>query len=163
MQEVFKPRRVTTSESVLEYARQRQGIVIAVTIAVLFLILTGLHQFVTARNESSVSGAPAVPLTEVTDLSNRPDETKPIPMPDMDFQYDGKPQAMRTFIVEPGAVTPPEVQAEEMAAKQAAQPQPGPAQAGQTGVQPPARVPMPVTPPPAAPAPAPAPAPAATQ
>ena len=128
MQEVFKPRTITTSESVLEYARQRQGIVIAVTIAVLFLLLTGLHQFVTARNESSVSGAPAVPLTEITDLSNRPDETKPVPMPDLDFQYDGKPEAMRTFIVEPGAVTPPEVQAAQAAAQQAAQPQATPGQ-----------------------------------
>ncbi len=138
MQEVFKPRTITTSESVLEYARQRQGIVIAVTIAVLFLILTGLHQFVTARNESSVSGAPAVPLTEITDLSNQPDETKPMPMPDLDFQYDGKPQSMRTFIVEPGAVTPPEVQAAQMAAQQAAQPTPqaGPAPAGQQPPQP---------------------------
>jgi hypothetical protein len=126
MQEVFKPRTITTSESVLEYARQRQGIVIAVTIAVLFLLLTGLHQFVTARNESSVSGAPAVPLTEITDLSNRPDETKPVPMPDLDFQYDGKPEAMRTFIVEPGAVIPPEVQAAQAAAQAAAQPQPQP-------------------------------------
>jgi hypothetical protein len=132
LQEVFRPRTVTTSESVLEYARQRQGIVIAIGIAVVFLILTGLHQFVTARNESSVSGAPAVPLTEITDLSNQPDDTKPAPMPELDFQYDGKPQAMRTFIVEPGAVTPPEVIAEQQARQQArpgqpaAQPQPAP-------------------------------------
>jgi hypothetical protein len=157
LQEVFRPRTITTSESVLEYARQRQGIVIAVAIAVVFLILTGLHQFVTARNESSVSGAPAVPLTEITDLSNQPDETKPVPMPDLDFQYDGKPQVMRTFIVEPGAVTPPEVVAAQQAAQQAAQP----------GVQPPARPGQPAPQPQARPqtsaVAAPAPPPSATQ
>ena len=119
LQEVFRPREITTSESVLEYARQRQGLVIAIGIAVVFLILTGLHQFVTARNQSAVSTAPAVPLTEITDLSNQPDETKPMPMPDLDFAYDGKPQAMRTFIVEPGAVTPPEVAAAQQAAQAA--------------------------------------------
>ena len=151
MQEVFKPRTITTSESVLEYARQRQGIVIAVTIAVLFLLLTGLHQFVTARNESSVSGAPAVPLTEITDLSNRPDETKPVPMPDLDFQYDGKPEAMRTFIVEPGAVTPLEVQAAQVAAQQAAQSQ---TQPGQPAPQTQARPQAPLAPAPATQAPA---------
>lgn len=106
MQEVFKPRTVTTSESVIDYARQRQGVVIGVGIAVVFLILAGLHQFVTARNQSSVTATPAVALTDVTDLSNQPQETKPQPMPELKFQYDGNPKAMQTFIVEPGAIAP---------------------------------------------------------
>ncbi len=122
LQQMFQPRRISASESVLEYARRRQGIVIAVSIVVALLILAALHQFVTMRNESDVSGAPAVPLTEVADLSNQPDETKPLPMPALNFQYDGQAQAMRTFVVEQGAVPPPEVvAAQQQAAAAAAQ------------------------------------------
>ncbi len=120
LQEMFKPRHISTGESVLEYARHRQGVVIAVSGAILFLILAGLHQFVTMRNDREVSGAPAVALTEVTDVSQQPDESKPVPMPEMPFQYEGRPQAMRSYIVESGAVTPPEVIAEQQAAAQAA-------------------------------------------
>ena len=54
------------------------------------------------------------------DLSTQQDETKPVPMPDLKYQYEGRPQAMRTFIIESGAVTPPEVVAEQQAAAQAA-------------------------------------------
>lgn len=137
LQEMFKPRRLSASESVLEFARHRQGIVVAISGAVLFLLLIGLHQFVTMRNQRAVSAAPAVPLTEITDVSNQQDDTRPQPMPDLNFQYQGNPQAMRTYIVEPGAVTPPDVVAEQQAAAQAAaakqqaanttqQPQPAP-------------------------------------
>lgn len=134
LQEMFQPRRLSASESLLEYARHRQGIVIAVSAAVLFVVLAALHQFVTIRNESAVSSAPAVPLTEVADLSNEQDETKPAPMPELNFQYDGNPNSMRTFIVEPGAVTPPEVVAAQQQAAAAQQQahgapgQPAPAQ-----------------------------------
>jgi hypothetical protein len=106
MQEVFRPREITTTESVLDYARHRQGLVLAITLGIAFLILAGLHQFVTMRNASAVSSANAVPLTEITDLANQPDDTKPATMPDLNFQYDGRPQAMRTYIVEQGAVAP---------------------------------------------------------
>jgi hypothetical protein len=106
LQEVFRPREITTTESVLDYARHRQGLVLAVTLGIAFLILAGLHQFVTMRNASAVSSSNAVPLTEITDLANQPDETKPAAMPDLKFQYDGRPQAMRTYIVEQGAVAP---------------------------------------------------------
>jgi hypothetical protein len=122
LQEVFKPREVSASESVLEYARQRQGIVIALTAIVAFLILAALHQFVTARN-ARTSNAPPVALTEVADLSNQTDETKPLPMPELDFQTDGRPETMQTFIVEPGEVVPPEVIAAQQAAQQAQRPQ----------------------------------------
>lgn len=109
LQEVFRPREVSTSETVIEYARQRQGIVIGVSVVVIFIALTLLHQFVTARNDRTVSAAPAVPLTEITDLSNQAAGEKPLPIPDLDFQYDARPQKMKTFIVEAGAVPPPEV------------------------------------------------------
>ena len=120
LQEMFKPRRISAGESVLEYARHRQGVVIAISGVVLFLILAALHQFVTMRNDREVSAAPAVALTEVTDIGQQQDESKPVPMPEMPFQYEGRPQAMRSFIVEAGAVTPPEVVAEQQAAAQAA-------------------------------------------
>jgi len=125
LQEIFRPREVTTSQSVIDYARQRQGIVIAVSLAVVFLVLAGLHQFVTARNDRAVTDSPAVPLTEIADLANQIDESKPQPMPNLDFQYDGKPQAMRTYIVESGATVP----------AGPVQPQPAPA----TTTAPPAR------------------------
>lgn len=126
LQEMFTPRHVSASESVLEYARQRQGIVIAVSAAILFLVLAALHQFVTMRNQSSTSGAPPVPLSEITDLSAQPQETKPQPMPELNFPYEGRPQAMRTFIVEAGAVTPPEVVAQQQAAQAAPATPPAP-------------------------------------
>ena len=106
LQEVFRPKDISTSESVMEYARQRQGIVVGVSVAVVFVLLAVLHQFVTARNERSVSDAPAVPLTEIADVAKL-QETPAVTLPELDFQYDARPQTMRTFIVEPGAVAPP--------------------------------------------------------
>jgi hypothetical protein len=130
LQEVFHPRELSTTENVLEFARQRQGIVIAVSLFVAFLILAGLHQFVTMRNAGVETGSPAVPLTEITDVANQKSEVTPVPMPKLDFPYEGRPQAMRTFIVERGAVAPAP---------------PAPA----TGTQPPGTV-QPATPQPAA-------------
>ena len=125
LQEMFHARELTTSESVIEFARQRQGIVIAVSIVVAFLALLGLHQFVTMRNASAVTDSPAVPLTEITDIANEKSEAAPAKMPELDFPYDGNPQTMRTFIVERGAVAPA---------------QPAPAQAApQAPPRPPAR------------------------
>lgn len=117
LQEVFKPRHVSTSESVMEFARQRQGVVIAVGVIVAFLIFTFLHQFVTARN-ARASNSPAVALTDIADLSNQPEENKQLPMPELQFQSDGRPQMMQTFIAEQGAVTPPEVVAAQQQQQQ---------------------------------------------
>jgi hypothetical protein len=123
LQEVFRPRETTASENVLEYARQRQGVVVTVSAIVGFLLLAALHAFVTRRNATDVTDAPAVPLSEVADVANKPDETTPRTMPNLDFQYEGTPQTMRTYIVERGATTPPEVlaaqQAEALAKAQA--------------------------------------------
>ena len=105
LQEVFRAKDTTASENVMEFARQRQGIVIGVSVGVIFLLLALLHQFVTARNDRAVSDAPAVPLTEIADVANQP-ETKTVPLPDLDFQYEGRPQTMQTFITERGAAAP---------------------------------------------------------
>ena len=113
LQEVFQPRKLSRSESIMEYARHRQGLFIAGGIIVAFLILAGLNALVTASNSSSDSQDPAVPLTEIADVS-QPEE-KPVSMPELKFQYDGQPKKMRTFVVEPGAVTPPEVVAAQQA------------------------------------------------
>lgn len=152
--EEFRPRQLTKSESVLEYARHRQGTVVAVAGIVAFLLLAGVHRYVTVRNERAVANAQAVPLTEIADLSNQPDETKPQPMPELDFQYEGKPQTFRTFIVEAGAIVPPEViaaqQAEALAKQQqaaqggGAQPQPA---SPQTPTQTPTQTPATALPP----------------
>ena len=106
LQEMFPRRAEAKRDSVIDYARQRQGIVAVLGALVVVLLLVGLHAIVSRRNESAVNAAAAVPLTDVTDLSNQPNETKPQAMPDLQFQYDGRPQAMRTLIVEPGAVAP---------------------------------------------------------
>jgi hypothetical protein len=105
LQAVFRPKDLSTSENVIEFARQRQGIVVGVSVLVVFLLLVVAHQFVTRRNASAVSEAPPVPLTEIADLADR-NESRPQPLPELDFHYDGRPQAMRTYIVERGAIAP---------------------------------------------------------
>lgn len=115
LQEIFRPKEMSTSETVLEYARHRQGVVLGVSLAVAFLLLAGLHQFVSARNDTVGADASAVPLTEVADVSGL-DESKPQPMPKLDFMHEGQSRTMRTYIIERGATTPPEVIAAQQAA-----------------------------------------------
>jgi hypothetical protein len=124
LSEMFHPRETSTTDTVFEFARQRQGVVVALGVLVAILILAGLHEYVTRRHARDVSAAAAIPLTEVTDLSNQSDENKPLPLPKLEFQFDGHPQTMRTFVVEPGAVTPPEVVAAQQVAAQTATAQP---------------------------------------
>lgn len=105
LEEVFHPRKISTTESVLEYARQRQGIVVALSIFIGLVVLAALHQFVTARNSTATTASPALSLSEIADQANQPHEA-PQPMPDVKFQFDGRPQTMQTYLVEPGAVAP---------------------------------------------------------
>jgi len=120
LNDMFHPRKTSRSDTVFEFARQRQGVVVAIAVAVIVLLLAGLHEYVTRRNARDVSAAAAIPLTDVTDLNNQQDENKQLPLPKLDFQFEGHPQTMRTFVVEPGAVTPPEVIAAQQAAAAAA-------------------------------------------
>jgi len=103
LSEVFKPKQTTRAGSLLDFARHRQGAVVAGAVFVGFLILAGLYQFAVHRNDTGIANGSGVPMTEVTDISDQGDENKPLPMPEMQFQYDGRPKAMRTYIVEPGA------------------------------------------------------------
>jgi hypothetical protein len=119
LQEVFHPRQVTATEGLMQFARQRQGVVIALGILAVVLLLAGFHEFVMRRNATLVSDAAAVPLTDVADLGNQQADSETLPMPELKFQYDGNPKTMRSYIVEPGAVPPPE-------AAQTAPPKPPP-------------------------------------
>ncbi len=125
LSEMFHPRPTTTSDTVFAFARQRQGVVVAIAVAVIALLLAGVHEYVTRRNARDVSAAAAIPLTDVTDLNNQQDENKPLPLPNLQYQFDGHPRTLRTFVVEPGAVPPPEVVAAQQAAAAAAAAAPG--------------------------------------
>jgi len=107
LQEMFKPKPTGTVASVLDFARHRQGAVVAGGIIVGLLLLGGLYQFAAHRNDTAANPGGGVPITEVTDVTDQRDENKPMPMPPLQFQYDGRPQAMRTYIVEAGAIAPP--------------------------------------------------------
>jgi hypothetical protein len=126
VQEVFQPRHLTATEGVLQFARQRQGVVVVSAAFAALLLLAVLHQFAVRRNQTQVSEAAGVPLTEVADLTSQASETRPLPMPELQFQYDGHAQTMRTFILEPGAIAPPQPAQPGAPATAQAQQQPPP-------------------------------------
>jgi len=107
LQEMFKPKPTGRAAGLLDFARHRQGSVVFIGIIVGFLILGGLYQFAVHRNDTAANPGNGIPITEVTDVTDQGDETKALPMPPLQFQYDGHPQAMRTYIVEQGAIAPP--------------------------------------------------------
>jgi hypothetical protein len=106
IREVFNTDGARGRGGILDLFRQRQGAVLIGAAVVLALILGGIWSFVSRRNETDVSAASAVPLAEVTDLTTQNEDARPQPMPDLPFQYDGHPQTMRTYVMEPGAVAP---------------------------------------------------------
>ncbi|HEX3581599.1 MAG TPA: zinc ribbon domain-containing protein [Thermoanaerobaculia bacterium] len=124
IEQVFHSKKLSTADTVLDYARRRQGIVVALVAMVVFLILAAVHSFVTARN-SAVSSGPAISLSEIADAANEKTDTQPAPMPALKYQYDGRGHVMQTFINEPGAVAP----APAPVPAPAAPPQPAPAPA----------------------------------
>ncbi|HYM60312.1 MAG TPA: zinc ribbon domain-containing protein [Thermoanaerobaculia bacterium] len=99
------------------FARRRQSLLIASAIAGALIALLGLYEILQHRNKAAVTGATAATLTEIVDVKTPPTDTKPLPLPPMAFQFEGKPEAMRTLILEPGAVKPPEVLAAEREAQ----------------------------------------------
>ena len=112
----------------MQFARQRQGVVIALGVLAVVLLLAGFHEFVMRRNATLVCDAAAVPLTDVADLGNQQGDSQTLPMPDLKFQYDGNPKTMRSYIVEPGAVPPPEATQTAQQQPQQQQPQAKPQQ-----------------------------------
>lgn len=147
LQEVFSGRELSPTENVIEYARQRQGLFIALSLLGGFLILAALHQFVTMRNATEVSEAPAITLSEIADVTRRVDEAAPQPLPDLQFQHSGDPRRMRVWIVERGAVTPPEIAAAQQPPRPAGAVRPRQAPGAQPqGVQQPGTVARPQRP-----------------
>ncbi|HVT44151.1 MAG TPA: zinc ribbon domain-containing protein [Thermoanaerobaculia bacterium] len=96
------------TRQLLDFLRNRQALVIGAVVIAMTLLAFGLHALAERRNSRAVSDVPAVPLTEVADLSNREAETEELPIPDLELEHDGNPSTMRRFLVEPGAVAPPE-------------------------------------------------------
>lgn len=108
VQSHFPPRPdLPAYESVLEFLRARQSIVVALVIVGVLLAAVALHQMILRRNLNVVSDVPAIPLTEVADLSNQPATTEELPMPELEFETDGVVRNVRTLLLEPGAVPPP--------------------------------------------------------
>lgn len=105
IEQVFHPKKLSAADTVLDYARRRQGIVVFLVAIFVFLVLAALHSFVTARN-SNLSAGPAISLSEIADVANEKPDTQAAPMPDLKYQYDGHGKTMQTFINEPGAVAP---------------------------------------------------------
>lgn len=94
-------------ESVLEFLRARQSVVLTLVVVTVLLIAVAMHQMIIRRNLTVVSDVPAIPLTEVTDLSNQPAATQELPMPELEFESEGQVRNVRTLLLEPGAVPPP--------------------------------------------------------
>lgn len=94
-------------ESILEFVRERQNIVVAVVVGTVFLLALGLHQVIVQRNAKTTSDIPAIPLTDLTDLSNAGAQNQQVAIPPLDFGYEGDSRTVRTLLMEPGAVAPP--------------------------------------------------------
>src|ERR1043165_7822695 len=62
LQEMFPQRGAKKQQGVIEYARQRQGVLAVLGAFVVVLLLLGVHEFVSRRNQSAVNAASAVPL-----------------------------------------------------------------------------------------------------
>jgi hypothetical protein len=88
----------------MSFVRARQGIVIGVIALLVFGIFSVVHNFIARRNAEQVNDVPAVALTEVSDLGQR--QQADLPMPNLQFAFDGNPRTMQTFLMEPGAVAP---------------------------------------------------------
>jgi len=97
---------MSASESTLEFFRHRQWMVITAVVATLFSIAFFGHRMIRERNEATATEVPAVPLTEVADLSGQAGADR-APIPELPFQLEGNAKNARMLLVEPGAVAPP--------------------------------------------------------
>jgi len=116
-------------ESILEYVRERQTIVVGVVVGCVFLLAVGLHQMIIRRNANTTSDVPAIPLTEVADLSNAGAQNQQVEIPELTFEYEGDAKTLRTLLMEPGAVAPPPPPVGTTTATGAPQPAAGPSTA----------------------------------
>jgi RNA polymerase subunit RPABC4/transcription elongation factor Spt4 len=120
----------------LEFVKLRQSLVLTALVLVVALMAMVLHQVI-SRRDAAEADAPAMPLTELADLSNRSEGSAVLPLPEMEFETEGDVRTVRTLLMEPGAVAP------------AASPAPSPSPAGPVPGSP-ATAPRRPSPPPAA-------------
>lgn len=101
-----KKRPPTAGEKVASAVRSRGGLLLGFSIVLGLVLLILLSNWVDRRQQASSDVQP-VPLTEVTDLAADSQDTgPPLEMPEIEFQYDGDPSAMETFVMEDGEVPP---------------------------------------------------------
>lgn len=126
-------RELSAGERVVQALRERQGIVVAAVIILVFLAVGAAHQYVTRRAAAFQPDTPPVPLTDIADLADEQRSGEPAPLPEVGFQWTGRPEVMKVMLVEPGAVAPPQEQPEGQAAPGATTPagQPAPPAAQQ--------------------------------
>lgn len=103
------PRRADRSatESFLEFLRRRQWILITLMAFALLAVVLFTQRMIRERNVAAAAEIPAVPLTEIADLSGQTTAVERAPIPNLEFQYEGNPKSARTLLMEPGAVAPP--------------------------------------------------------
>jgi hypothetical protein len=104
--ETHFPRRDEKRGRARDFFRTRQSLLLSVLILVIAVVAIGLHQMVTSRALRSSTDAPAVPLTELTDISKRSQQEMAPSMPELEFSAEGDPRRVRTLLLEPGAVAP---------------------------------------------------------
>ena len=96
-------------ERTAQFLRERQGIVVSTIIILIFLGLVAAHQYVTRRAAMVQSDIPPVPLSDLADFGNDSEANRePAPLPDVGFQWTGRPEVLKVMLVEPGAVAPPQ-------------------------------------------------------
>lgn len=117
-------------ESLLEFFRHRQWLVVSGVVALLFTVAFFAHQIIRDRNDATATEVPAVPLTDVADLSGRDANGEREPIPNLEFQMEGNAQSARVLLVEPGAVAPPPDPATTTTTSAAGQPAPPAARRG---------------------------------
>lgn len=97
----------SAGESILEFVRRRQWILITLLGFALLAVVLFTHRMIRERNVAAAAEIPAVPLTEVADLSGQSTAVEREPIPNLEFQYEGNPKSARMLLMEPGAVAPP--------------------------------------------------------
>jgi len=77
LSEVFKPKQTTRTGTLLDYARQRQGAVVAAAVFVGSSSWPGCINTRCSRNDTAIANGSGVPMTEVTDVSDQGEDNKP--------------------------------------------------------------------------------------
>lgn len=101
------PPEISPLEKTANFFRTRQTLSIAILILVGAGLLAAAHQWIQRRNRMAVAPTPGVTLTELADLARQYEERAPLPLPELEFGWEGEAKRMQTFVLEPGAIAPP--------------------------------------------------------